>query len=226
MVDRIMQVVRDAAYEESIHLAEEKGPFPAFNPVRHLESPYVQRLPESIRNGIRTKGLRNCALLAMAPTGSISCLAGTSSGIEPIFSLSYLRHVAGHAYRVEHPLFTRFRERHGSSAPLPEAFVTAHRIDPGARVRLQALVQRYVDQSISSTVNLPADTPLRAIEELYRNAWESGCKGITVFREGSRASVLERDGSEGAYRAETGSPAGVCTFCEAPAAADLRADDK
>lgn len=222
LLDRLMGVIRDTAYEESIRLAEEKGPFPAFDPVRHLESPYVQRLPESIRNGIRTKGLRNCALLAVAPTGSISCLAGTSSGIEPIFSLSYLRHVAGHAYRVEHSLAARFRERHGSSAPLPEAFVTAHRIDPGARVRLQALVQRYVDQSISSTVNLPANTPLRAIEELYRTAWESGCKGITVFRDGSRASVLELDEREGAYRTETGSPVGVCTFCEVPAAENPR----
>jgi len=213
LLDRLMGVIRDTAYEESIRLAEEKGPFPAFDPVRHLESSYVQRLPESIRNGIRTKGLRNCALLAVAPTGSISCLAGTSSGIEPIFSLSYLRHVAGHAYRVEHSLADRFRERHGSSAPLLEAFVTAHRIDPGARVRLQALVQRYVDQSISSTVNLPAETPLRAIEELYRTAWETGCKGITVFRDGSRASVLELDEREGVYRTETGSPVGVCTFC-------------
>lgn len=81
-------------------------------------------------------------------------------------------------------------------------------------MRLQALVQGYVDQSISSTVNLPADTPLRAIEELYRTAWEAGCKGITVFRDGSRASVLELDEREGVYRTETGSPVGVCTFCE------------
>ena len=214
LVGRIMEVVRDTAYEESIRLSEEKGSFPAFDPLRHLESPYIRRLPESIRNGIRTKGLRNCALLAVAPTGSISCLAGASSGIEPIFSLSYLRHLAGYAYRVEHPLFARFRERHGSPAPLPEAFVTAYQVDPGARVRLQARIQRYVDQSISSTVNLAADTTLSTIEGLYREAWESGCKGITVFREGSRAPVLERGGSEGVYRVETGSPAGVCTFCE------------
>ncbi len=223
LLDRLIRVIRDTAYEESIRLAEEKGPFPAFDPVRHLESPYIQRLPESILNGIRTKGLRNCALLAMAPTGSISCLAGASSGIEPIFSLSYLRYLAGCAYRVEHPLFARYRERHGSSAPLPKAFVTAHQVDPVARVRLQALVQRYVDQSISSTVNLPADTRLSVIEGLYRKAWESGCKGITVFREGSRASVLERDGSQGPYPTGTGSPAGVCTFCEAPTAEVPRA---
>jgi ribonucleoside-diphosphate reductase alpha chain len=218
LLDRLMGVIKETAYEESIRLAEEKGAFPAFDPVRHLESPYVRRLPESIRNGIRTKGLRNCALLAVAPTGSISCLAGTSGGIEPIFSFSYLRHVAGQAYKVEHPLVARYRERYGPSAPLPESFTTARRIDPDARVRLQALVQRHVDQSISSTVNLPAETPLSAIEELYRKAWEAGCKGITVFREGTRASVLEVAGREGVYRAEAGSPVGVCTFCEVPLA--------
>jgi ribonucleoside-diphosphate reductase alpha chain len=217
MLDRLMGVIKESAYEESIRLAEEKGAFPAFDTDRHLESPYIQRLPESIRTGIRTKGLRNCALLAMAPTGSISCLAGTSSGIEPIFSLSYLRHVAGRAYKVEHPLVGRYREMHGPSAPLPDVFATARRIDPDARVRLQALVQRHVDQSISSTVNLPAKTPLSTVENLYRMAWESGCKGITVFREGSRASVLELADREGVYRAEAGSPLGVCTFCEVPA---------
>jgi ribonucleoside-diphosphate reductase alpha chain len=216
LLDRLMGAIKESAYGESVRLAEEKGPFPAFDPARHLESAYARRLPESIRKGIRKKGLRNCALLAVAPTGSISCLAGTSGGIEPIFSFSYLRHVADQAYKVEHPLVARYREQHGPSAPLPESFITARRVDPDARVRLQALVQRHVDQSISSTVNLPAETPLPAVEELYRKAWESGCKGITVFREGTRASVLEVAGREGVYRADAGAPIGVCTFCEAP----------
>lgn len=216
-LDRLMGAVKEAAYGESIRLAEEKGPFPAFDPDRHLESAYIRRLPDHIRNGIRAKGLRNCALLAVAPTGSISCLAGASSGIEPIFSLSYLRHVAGRAYKVEHPLCALYRERHGPSAPLPGTFTTARRIDPDARVRLQALVQRHVDQSISSTVNLPPETPLSTVDALYRTAWESGCKGITVFREGTRASVLEVAGREGVYRAEPAAPLGVCTFCEVPA---------
>jgi ribonucleoside-diphosphate reductase alpha chain len=216
--DRLLEFIKETAYEASIELAAEKGPFPAFDPRRHLESPYVRRLPESIRGGIRTTGLRNCALLSVAPTGSISCLAGTSSGIEPMFSLSYLRHVAGHAYRVEHPLVGLYRSRHGPAAPLPEAFVTAHRIDPDARVRLQALIQRHVDQSISSTVNLPEEAPVTLVENLYRKAWERGCKGITVFREGSRASVVEPAEREGVYRVEPESPLGVCTFCEVPAA--------
>ena len=118
---------------------------------------------------------------------------------------------------MEHPLVARYREWHGPSVRLPDTFVTARKIDPGARVRLQALVQRHVDQSISSTVNLPAGTPVPAVAELYRTAWESGCKGITVFREGSRPSVLEVAGREGVYRAEAGAPLGVCTFCEVPA---------
>jgi ribonucleoside-diphosphate reductase alpha chain len=218
VLDRLMGAIREAAYEESVRLAQEKGAFPAFDRVRHLESPYIQRLPEPIRGGIQRFGLRNCALLAVAPTGSISCLAGTSSGIEPIFSLRYLRHVSGQAYPVEHPLCARYRERHGPKAPLPGTFVTARTIDPDARVRLQAIVQRHVDQSISSTVNLPADAPRSTVESLYRLAWESGCKGITAFREGTRPSVLEVAGREGVYHAETGAPVGVCTFCESPPA--------
>src|SRR3972149_3515902 len=93
--------------------------------------------------GPRAHGLPPCPLLAVAPTGSISCLAGASSGIEPIFSLSYLRHVAGQAYKVEHPLCALYRERHGPSAPLPETFATARRIDPDARGRLPAVGQRH-----------------------------------------------------------------------------------
>jgi ribonucleoside-diphosphate reductase alpha chain len=119
---------------------------------------------------------------------------------------------------VEHPLCARYRDRHGPSALLPKTFATARRIDPDVRVRLQALVQRHVDQSISSTVHLPPETPLSAVDHLYRKAWESGCKGITVFREGTRASVLEVAGPAGVYHAQAGAPLGVCTFCEVPAA--------
>ncbi|GBC84787.1 Vitamin B12-dependent ribonucleoside-diphosphate reductase [bacterium HR11] len=217
-VDRILAFIKEAAYQASIDLAREKGPFPAFDARQHEKSPYIQELPAPIRRGIQTYGLRNCALLAIAPTGSISILAGTSSGIEPIFALQYLRHVAGQAYEVEHPLVRRYRQMYGASSPLPPAFVAAHQVDPEARVELQAAAQRHVDQSISSTVNLPEDTPVSTVERLYWKAWELGCKGITVFREGSRASVVEPLHEErGVYRVEAEPPLGVCVVCEVPA---------
>jgi len=217
-VDRIFAFLKEVAYTTSIELAQEKGPFPAFDPERHLRSPFIQELPEPIRRAIRQSGLRNCALMAVAPTGSISILAGTSSGIEPIFAVEYLRHVAGHAYTVVHPLVRYYRTHADAANSLPATLVTAYEIDPMARIELQAVAQRHVDQSISSTVNLPEDTPMDMVDQLYRHAWQSGCKGITVFRHGSRSSIVEPVHVEGRYRVETAAPIGVCTFCEIPPA--------
>lgn len=193
--------VRDAAYAASVELAREKGSFPVFDPLRHERSPFVQRLPAEVRRALRRWGLRNAALLAVAPTGSISLLAGASSGIEPIFGIRYTRLVAGQRHAAQHPLLDLYRRETGRDDP---DWPTAHQVDPLSRVRLQAAAQRYVDQSISSTVNLPASAGREVVERVYRAAWELGCKGITVFREGSRAPVLEA----------AGSPVAVCTLCE------------
>ncbi len=194
--------VRDAAYAASVELAREKGAFPAFDPRRHERSPYIQRLPAHLRRALRRWGLRNAALLAVAPTGSISLLAGASSGIEPIFGLRYTRLVGGQRYQAEHPLLALYRQATGRDNP---GWPTAHQLDPLSRVRLQAAAQRYVDQSISSTVNLPASATPEVVAQVYRSAWELGCKGITVFREGSRAGVLQHAAT---------SPVAVCTLCE------------
>ncbi len=200
-VEDCLRRVRDAAYAASVELAREKGPFPVFDARNHERSPFIQRLPHHLRRSVRRWGLRNAALLAIAPTGSISLLAGASSGLEPIFGLRYTRLVGGVRHPAEHPLLAAYRKRTGrQEADWP----TAHQVDPLCRVRLQAAAQRYVDQSISSTVNLPASAGKDVVARVYRSAWELGCKGITVFREGSRAAVLE---------AAT-SPVAVCTLCE------------
>jgi ribonucleoside-diphosphate reductase alpha chain len=207
-VEECLRRVRDAAYTASVELAQEKGAFPVFDPRKHEQSPFVQRLPEELRRAVRRRGLRNAALLAVAPTGSISLLAGASSGIEPIFGLRYTRLVAGQRYDARHPLLDLYRQRTGRDDP---DWPTAHQVDPLSRVRLQAAAQRYVDQSISSTVNLPASAGREVVERVYRAAWELGCKGITVFREGSRAAVLETGAT---------SPVAVCTLCEPAAPGD------
>lgn len=201
-VEECLRRVRDAAYAASTELAREKGAFPVFDARHHERSPFVQRLPPELRRGLRRWGLRNAALLAIAPTGSISLLAGVSSGIEPIFGLRYTRLVGGQRQSTEHPLIKLYRERTGKEDP---DWPTAHQIDPLERVRLQAAAQRYVDQSISSTVNLPASASRDVVGQVYRSAWELGCKGITVFREGSRVPVLE---------SPEASPTMVCTLCE------------
>jgi ribonucleoside-diphosphate reductase alpha chain len=195
----VVRRIKEAAYRESARLARLHGPFPAFDPRKHLQSPFIQALPEDLIREVE-KGLRNAALLSIAPTGSISILAGVTGGIEPIFALTYLRHAGGQVFLAEHPLLKRYREATGGGLP---PWPTAHTVDPFQRVRLQALLQRHVDQSISSTVNLPRETPKEVVERLFLLAWKEGCKGITVFREGSREEVVEPL-----------PPLGVCTFCQ------------
>ncbi|TBH20695.1 adenosylcobalamin-dependent ribonucleoside-diphosphate reductase [Thermus thermamylovorans] len=197
--EEAMRRIKEAAYRESSRLAREQGPFPAFDPEAHLQSPFIQALPEDLVREVE-KGLRNAALLSIAPTGSISILAGVTSGIEPIFALTYLRHAGGQAFLAEHPLLRRYQKERGGEVP---PWPTAYSVDPFGRVRLQAALQRHVDQSISSTVNLPRETPKEVVERLFLTAWKEGCKGITVFREGSREEVLKPL-----------PPVGVCTFCQ------------
>ena len=197
--EEAMRRIKEAAYRESARLARTRGPFPAFDARKHLQSPFIQALPEDLIREVE-KGVRNAALLSIAPTGSISILAGVTSGIEPIFALTYLRHAGGSVFLAEHPLLRRYREATGGGLP---DWPTAHGVDPFQRVRLQAALQRHVDQSISSTVNLPRETPKEVVEGLFLEAWRAGCKGLTVFREGSREEVIEPL-----------PPIGVCTFCQ------------
>ncbi len=200
-VDHLWMRIKNLTYETSTELAEEKGPFPAYIKGKHMNNPFINRLDEEIQDKIRESGLRNAALLTVPPVGSGSVLAGTSSGIEPIFSLSYLRKSQSlnkNEFRVYHPLVEEYMERFSISdqAELPESFITAHDIDPQMRVRMQAMIQRHIDHSISSTVNLPEDITVDKIKDIYFQAWKDGCKGITVYREGSRPGVLLTDKEE------------------------------
>ncbi len=208
--EQILRFIKERAYRASIALAREKGPFPAFDPDQHLRSPFFHDFPEDILEGIRTYGLRNASLLTIPPVGSGSAMAGVSNGLEPVFALSYVRRsesLPEETFRVLHPLVARYFEVREQSLDLaeldrtedpegyllerlPPYFVTAHRIDPLRRVEMQAALQRHVDQSISSTINLPKDTPVETVARIYRSAWRAGLKGISVYREGSREGIL------------------------------------
>ena len=126
--------------------------------------------------------------------GSGSILAGTSSGIEPIFALKYQRRsksLSGETFDVHHPLAVeRSRKLRAGAKMGSDAFVTAHEIDPSFRVMLQGRIQRHIDSSISSTVNLPETATEDDVEQIFLQAWRVGCKGITVYREGSREGIL------------------------------------
>jgi ribonucleoside-diphosphate reductase alpha chain len=197
-VDKLFAAIENAAYDESTEIAKEKGPFPLFDKQKHLSMPFVKTLNEGLRQKIASNGLRNVALLTIPPVGSGSVLAGTSSGIEPIFAFSYTRRsesLSKEYFKVYHPLVLEYMQVAGlkDDAKLPDFFVPAHVIKPEFRVKLQGIIQQHIDSAISSTVNLPEDTAVEQVGNIYMMAWKAGCKGITVYREGSREGVLISD---------------------------------
>jgi len=187
-----------AAYRTSIGLARERGPFPALDRKRHLEGPFIRSLPEDIRRGIERHGIRNSHLLAIAPTGTISLLAGNvSSGIEPVFAARSRRRVRQADGSVREldavdPAWSRWTETHGPDEPLPRAFRTAADLSSAAHIEMQSALQPLVDGAISKTVNVPHEVTLAAFRDLYLLADERGLKGLTVFRPGpTHPGILE-----------------------------------
>ncbi len=194
-VDGLFDRIKNIVYDESVNLAVEKGPFPAYDPLQHFRSPFLRTLAPEVVERIQAHGLRNVALLTVPPVGSGAALAGVTSGIEPIFDLSYIRRsesLSQEVFRVYHPLVREYMTRFGiqREEDLPPVFVTAHQIAPDMRVKMQATIQKHIDHSISSTVNLPHDVPVEEVERIYFLAWKLGAKGITVYRESSREGIL------------------------------------
>ncbi len=195
-VDRIMKTIRDEAYRTSIALGKEKGAFSLFDWDGYSRSKFVATLPSDIRDEIKKFGLRNSTVLTVPPVGTGSIVAQTSSGIEPIFCTSYRRRVKNHdgetfsEYKVYHPLV---KQLFGDDEHLPPYIVTAHDIDPFFRVKMQGIIQKYVDSSISSTVNLAEDVTVETVADIYMAAYKAGLKGITVYREGSREGILQTE---------------------------------
>jgi ribonucleoside-diphosphate reductase alpha chain len=187
-----------AAYRASALLAQEKGAFPLFDREAYLVGETVGELDEDVRALIAEHGIRNALLTSVAPTGTISLVADNiSSGIEPVFALAYTRKVLQpDGSRVEEEVsdyaLRCFRAIHGDDTPLPSYFVTAQNLTPPEHVRMQAAVQRHVDSAISKTVNVPEDISFEAFQQVYLDAYRSGCKGCTTYRPNAiTGSVLE-----------------------------------
>jgi ribonucleoside-diphosphate reductase alpha chain len=210
--DGLFDRIKNIVYDESVNLAVEKGVFPGYDAAQHVRSPFIQALAPRVRARIERDGLRNVALLTVPPVGSGAALAGVTSGVEPIFDLSYIRRsesLSQDVFTVYHPLVRDYMRRFGAEHPddLPEYFVTAHQIRPEMRVQMQATIQRHIDHSISSTVNLPHDASPEEVERIYVLAWKMGCKGITVYREGSREGILITEGQAKGAPATAAPPA-------------------
>jgi len=195
--DKIMSSFMFSSYDESCELAKEKGAFPLFDVKKHLQSEYSKRLPQSIKDKIQKTGMRNIACHAIAPTGSLQCIAQCSGAIEPVFNICYIRKTnLGTAKKVEeheiwHSTAKEYSDKYKVELKnLPKYFVGAHDIDPYFRIKLQSRVGKYVDQAISNTLNLSSDCTEEQISKLYIEAWRNGLKGITIYRDGSREGVL------------------------------------
>ncbi len=200
-MEQIMQIFRDTTYETSIELAKEKGAFPNFDWNGYSKSKFIKNLPKHLREAIKENGIRNATCTTVPPTGSGAIVARVTSGIEPIFATSYKRRVKvndGYGrqfkeYTVYHPIIEQL---FGTDENLPDYVVTAHDIDPYFRVKMQGVIQKYIDSSISSTVNLHRDISVDTVADIYMTAYKAGLKGITVYREGSREGILVTDREE------------------------------
>jgi|3_EtaG_2_1085321.scaffolds.fasta_scaffold14585_2 ribonucleoside-diphosphate reductase alpha chain len=208
MVDDIYRIMKISAYEESVKLAQERGAFPVFDWEVEKDNSFIKDLPQVLQAKIRAHGRRNISILTNAPTGSVSLLSQTSTGIEPVFRNSYIRrrklsHNEQHIkadfvddlgdrwmeYKVFHHNVQQFLDTLGKKK-IPDFFTTSDQIDWAKRVEIQAAIQQHVDHSISSTINLPKGTSPSLVGELYLAGWKKGLKGITVYVDGSRTGVL------------------------------------
>lgn len=224
-VDILYRFLRDHAYRASIELAKERGTFPSFDWEQERHNDYIMELPEDIKQCLIIYGRRNIACLTQAPGGSISIESktgrrfnryGVSSGIEPMWRVKFTRKKkisssddgarvdfvdemgdSWQEYEVLHPNVENYLDSvEGASIDdLPDYFVASDEIDWIQRVKLQGAEQKYIDHSISSTINLPKDTPAEVVGNIYMQAWKSGCKGVTVYVDGTRENVLSGNGN-------------------------------
>jgi ribonucleoside-diphosphate reductase alpha chain len=197
LIETWLSTVSYAAYAASAELAKEKGAFPLYDAAEYLARPHIQVLPQEIRDAIAAHGIRNALVTSIAPTGTISLFAGNvSSGIEPVFAYAYKRRVlqpdgTRTEETVEDYAYRAFRAHFGDAA-LPDYFVNAQTLSPDDHLRVQAAAQKYVDSSISKTINVPAEISFDAFKDVYLSAYEMGCKGCTTYRPNAvTGAVLE-----------------------------------
>jgi ribonucleoside-diphosphate reductase alpha chain len=214
-IDKLYAFLKNTAYDASVDLAVEKGPFPIYDAEKERKNGFIGRIDEKVKARMEEHGRRNIALLTCAPTGTVSMMSQSSSGIEPIFRLAYKRRVklnhgedrtkadfvddtgdAWTEHQVLHHALREFLEHKRipeddlNCDELPEQFITSDCIDWDRRVDIQATMQRHIDHGISSTINLPEGTSEEIVGRLYMQAWKKGLKGVTVYVEGSRSGVL------------------------------------
>ena len=190
MAARIAMSLRDATYQASVELAQERGAFPLFEASAYLaEGTFASRLPASIQQAIRQHGIRNSHLLSIAPTGTVSLAFAdnASNGIEPAFSWTYTRKKrqadgSTQSYEVQDHAWRVYQSLGGDTSQLPASFVSALEMSAHDHIAMMQAVQPFVDTAISKTVNVPADYPYEEFKNLYLQAWRARLKGLATYR--------------------------------------------
>jgi len=200
-IEEVYKLIRDEAYKTGVEIAREKGAFPKFNSKLYPKGKFIQELPKQLIGQIEKYGIRNSILLMQAPTGSTSLMANTTSGIEPVFEFEFIRRDRLGEHAIRHYLYEQWHKKHEKEIKegklsKPEWFVSANDLTPENHVEVQAVIQKYVDASISKTVNAPKTHTVEDVKRLYTLAYKLGLKGIAYMRESSRAGVLERKEEE------------------------------
>ena len=220
LIGKIMKFITNASFQASAKIAAEKGSSPIFDEELYMECPFIdEALTEETKKSIKENGLRNIAIMSIAPTGSISNIVlsyknsnknyiGVSGGVEPIFATHYTRRSESfnnQLFKVFHSTIQAYIDKNNLNKDIEstddiESFLpdfmtrTAHKVDSENRVDIQGSIQKYVDHSISSTINLPEDVNPELISDVYLKAWRNKLKGVTIYRDGSRYPILSVDG--------------------------------
>ncbi len=196
-IDKLYGFLARSIYETSVELAQEKGAFPQFKSEPFLKSGYMQSMPKDIQEKVRKHGIRNVTLTTQAPTGTTGTMVNTSTGIEPFFSWVYYRKSRLGLHEEQVPLAKEWFDAHPGETELPDYFVTAMDLSPEEHIKVQAAIQRWVDSSISKTCNVPNEYTVEQVSDLYLYMYDMGCKGGTIYRDGSRdEQVLMLKGDE------------------------------
>ncbi|MBA9086256.1 ribonucleoside-diphosphate reductase alpha chain [Fontibacillus solani] len=198
-LDKLYGFIAKEAYLASAEIAEEKGSFPAFEADKYLQSGFMKVMTEvypEVGEAIQEKGVRNVTIITQAPTGSTGTMVGTSTGIEPYFAFKYYRQSRLGFDEQFVPIAQEWLDSHPGES-LPDYFITAMDLSAEDHIRAQAAIQRWVDSSISKTANCPADFTVEETKRLYELAFDLGCKGVTIYRDGSRdTQVLQTEKKE------------------------------
>ena len=197
LIDEIYREIAVTAYQTSSDLAVEKGAFPQFDAEKFLESGFMRSMPAGVRDKVGRDGIRNVTLLTQAPTGTTGTMVNTSTGVEPFYSWVYYRKSRLGLHEEKVPIVKQWHEAHPEADELPDYFVTAMDLSPREHVKVQGAFQRWIDSAISKTCNVPNEYSVEQVSELFMYMYELGCKGGTIYRDGSRdEQVLMLKGDE------------------------------